>query len=198
VEITWAGGGTGGWEKTSGGAGVYRGTVNRLGVLHGTTYDKNNPSNTASWTSDKGGGMACADVAAVPPSEPTPKILKGTGRKPTNPTPKSLGATGGKPTSTTPQTPSSAAASPTITAQPRVVTIPDGESRGTVTLTWDGGPDHPYAEVWVKEGSQGIETKVVEQGKGTRRVTVERGKNYQFILTDAGQQLAKAVVITKQ
>jgi hypothetical protein len=50
----------------------------------------------------------------------------------------------------------------------------------------------------MKEGSEGVETKVVEQGKGTRRVTVERGKTYQFILTDAGEQLARVVVLTKQ
>lgn len=39
---------------------------------------------------------------------------------------------------------------------------------------------------------------VADQAKGTRRLTVERGKNYQFLLIDAGQQLAKAVVISRQ
>lgn len=61
----------------------------------------------------------------------------------------------------------------------------------------DGGPDHPYAEVWIREGRQD-ETFVVEQGKGTRRVTVDRGKTYLFILTDSGKQLAAVVVVSKQ
>jgi hypothetical protein len=87
---------------------------------------------------------------------------------------------------------------PRISASPAVVAIPAGQSQGTVTLTWDGGPDHPYAEVWMKDSSQGDEKFLVEQGKGTRSVTVERGKNYQFILTDAGQQLARAAVISKR
>jgi hypothetical protein len=33
---------------------------------------------------------------------------------------------------------------------------------------------------WMKEGSDGVETKGVEQAKGTWRVTVERGRNYLF------------------
>lgn len=113
--------------------------------------------------------MKCADQPASPP---TPQ----------------------NPITTAPTSPGA----PKINASPRVVSIPAGQTRGTVTLTWDGGPDHPHAEVWMKEGSQGEEKFVVEQGKGTRRVTVEGGKNYQFILTDAGEQLARVVVSTKQ
>ena len=64
-----------------------------------------------------------------------------------------------------------------------------GQAPGTLTVTWDGGPDHPYAEVWVSVDG-GDETKVVEQGKGMRQVTVEPGKSYKYILTDAGRQLA--------
>ncbi len=83
-----------------------------------------------------------------------------------------------------------------LSASPRLVSIPAEQTQGTTTLTWDGGPDHPYAEVWVKEGGQD-ETFVVEQGKGTRRMTVERGKNYLFILTDSGKRLATVTVTAK-
>jgi hypothetical protein len=68
VQITWAGGG----------AGIYRGTVNQRGVLDGTTYDMNNPSSTAIWTSDKSGGVACADAAPAPPAPP--KVIKSSGK----------------------------------------------------------------------------------------------------------------------
>ena len=123
---------------------------------------------TAFWTSSR--AMKCSETRSNTPAPP---------QKPVNTAPPSK-------------------APPTISAHPTVVTIPAGQSQGTVTLTWDGGPDHPYAEVWMKEGNQGEEKFLVEQGKGTRQVTVERGKNYQFILTDAGQQLAKAVVISRR
>jgi hypothetical protein len=60
-------------------------------------------------------------------------------------------------------------------------------------LTWDGGPEHPYAEVWV--GVDGEDpTFLVEQGKGSRKVTVEPGKTYLYILTDSGQQLSTVTV----
>ena len=68
-----------------------------------------------------------------------------------------------------------------------------GYATGFVSLTWDGGPDHPYAEVWVKVG-EGDETFVVEQGKGERRVIVERNKTYLYILTDSGKTLSTARV----
>ena len=57
-------------------------------------------------------------------------------------------------------------------------------------------PDHPYAEVWMSVDG-GDETKVVEQGKGTRQMTVEPGKTYKYILTDAGQQLGTTTVKAK-
>lgn len=68
-----------------------------------------------------------------------------------------------------------------------------GQSSGTKTLSWDGGPDHPYAEVWVKVNDED-EKFVVEKGKGTREVTVERGKTYLYILSDSGQRLATVTV----
>jgi hypothetical protein len=104
------------------------------------------------------------------------------------------------PSSKRPSEPSRPAPTPTppfITASPEVVLISPQHSPGTTTLTWDGGPDHPYAEVWVKM-NDADETFIVEQGKGTRVVTVEAGKTYLFILEDAGQRLATVTVTVKQ
>ena len=74
--------------------------------------------------------------------------------------------------------------------------IPTGQTGQTV-LTWDGGKDHPYAEVWVKV-DDGDETFVVEQGKGSRQVTVEPGRTYLYILSDAGKRLAAVTVKSRQ
>jgi len=186
VQINWA----------RGGVGIYRGTIGKNGVINGMTYDKNKPSSTATWRSSK--VMKCADEdsgnstesAPEEPAAPTPKPIKNSGNKPTAPTPKPIKNSGSKP-----QTQSSVVA-PTISAHPKILTIPEGESEGTVTVTWDGGPDHPDARPWLKEGTQGEEVMVADQGKGKRPITLERGKNYQFLLIDAGRQLAKAVVIS--
>ena len=80
-----------------------------------------------------------------------------------------------------------------ITASPSVVTIPAGQTTGTTTLTWDAGPNHPYAEVWVTVDG-GDERKIVEQGKGSRQVQVKAGKTYLYILTDSGKRLATTTV----
>jgi hypothetical protein len=82
---------------------------------------------------------------------------------------------------------------PFIYANPAEVVIAAGQTQRTTTLGWDGGKDHPYAEVWVKV-DDADETLIVEQGKGTREVTIEPGKTYLFILTDAGQRLATVTV----
>ena len=65
---------------------------------------------------------------------------------------------------------------------------------GLVVLTWDAGPDHPYAEVWFKVNG-GDEVFVVERGKGSLQVPVERGRQYVYILTDAGTTLATVTFI---
>ena len=82
---------------------------------------------------------------------------------------------------------------PYIYALHNPVVIPSGQSRGTVTLVWDGGKDHPYAEVWVRV-DQNDETFIVEQGKGTRNAQVELGKSYEFKLSDSNVLLASVRV----
>ena len=61
------------------------------------------------------------------------------------------------------------------------------------TIAWDGGKDHPYAEVWVRVDNED-EKKLLEQGRGTLPVTVVPGKTYVYILTDAGTTLATITV----
>lgn len=81
-----------------------------------------------------------------------------------------------------------------VTKVPGILTYTKpGQKPGTKTLSWDAGPDHPYAEVWVKV-DDGEETFVVEQRKGKREITVENGKSYLYILTDSGKRLAAVVV----
>jgi hypothetical protein len=97
----------------------------------------------------------------------------------------------------TPSRPAPTPVAPYITASPEVVTVAAGLTQGKTTLTWDGGADHPYAEVWISvDGAD--ETFIVEQGKGSREMTVESGKTYLFILTDNGERLATITVTTKR
>ena len=84
-------------------------------------------------------------------------------------------------------------ATPYIYALSNPVIIPPGQTSGTVTLVWDGGKDHPYAEVWIRV-DQNDETFIVEQGKGTRNEKVEFGRSYEFKLSDANVLLASVRV----
>ena len=82
---------------------------------------------------------------------------------------------------------------PWITAAPNNIILPFGIAVGQTTIAWDGGANHPYAEIWVKLEGQN-ETKLLEQARGTLPVTVERGRTYLYILTDAGMTLATVTV----
>ena len=89
-----------------------------------------------------------------------------------------------------------AQAQPSIYVSQNPVLIPAGQTSGTTTLTWDAGGDHPYAEVW-QQIDGGEETFVVEQGKGSRQMTIELGKTYVFKLSDFGNLLASVTVTAK-
>jgi hypothetical protein len=181
--------------------GIYRGKIGSSGRIEGTTYDKENPGSRAKWFSTT--PMRCADVSPTPPPIASTGVV--TGR------PKPSGAIAGKDRDPTAPWSTATPAGPTPATTPRAgdlrrvpgivanvnpVIIPAGQTQGTTTLMWDGGKDHPYAEVWVKV-DDGADTFVVEQGKGSRTVTVERGKRYLYILTDSGQRLATTTVTTK-
>lgn len=185
-----------------GNVGVYRGTVDAGGGMKGTTFDRSDPGGArATWYSNR--SMTCADArapvypqATVPPitsttaTPPRPPPIKSSGKAKPTPTPRPIRQSGGDNAETQ--------VSPTISANPIAVTVPAGQSQGKTTLTWDAGTDHPEAQVWRKVGIDGEETLVDNSAKGTRVVAVEGGKNHQFILKDAGQQLARAAVIAKR
>ena len=89
--------------------------------------------------------------------------------------------------------PGSTSRSAFIVSSPNNIILPAGIGIGQTTLAWDAGPDHPYAEVWVKVDGQDA-TKILERGKGTLPVVVEPGRTYLYILTDAGTTLATVTV----
>lgn len=170
--------------------GIYEGTIRPSGRIEGKGWEQSSRGTKVKWHST--GVMNCVDEKVVVPNNPTPKPISNSGKVPaTPPPPKPIGKTGKAKTQSSP-------AAPTITVRPVLLTIPDGQAEGTVTLTWDGGPDHPDARPWLKAGGSGEEVMVADQAKGTRPVRVERDKNHLFILKDSGQQLAKAVVISKR
>jgi|GEM_PF-920005 len=88
-------------------------------------------------------------------------------------------------------------ATPYIYALSNPVVIAPDQTSGNVTLVWDGGKDHPYAEVWVRV-DQNDETFIVEQGKGTRNAKVEIGKHYVFKLSDSNVLLASVSVTVER
>ena len=200
------------WDDGSGG--IYTGTIAATGMIYGKVIiDRNRPGNTWFWSSRQ--PMICADdkpkskppvgLGLPPPKTEDPSLgdaLKAGSELPLGSSKrvishKGKGSTAGdaaSPAASPKRVISHKGKGPTDATAPAgvpkiVVFNKPGQAPGTQTLTWDGGPDHPYAEVWVSvDGGQ--ERKVVEQGKGTRQVSVEPGKTYRYILTDSGQQLA--------
>jgi hypothetical protein len=174
-QITWSQGSTS----------TFAGSIAPDGRIKGTWFSGSYTKTTGTWSGDR--AMTCAD----PLYNPIHRLKIAPTTAPpanTNP-PKVIHITG--------HAKAPAGSNPTIAASPSVVTIPAGQSKGTTMLSWDGGSDHPYAEIWVKVGDQD-EKFVVEQGKGTRQVTVRPGKTYLYILTDSGQRLATVMVTTQQ
>jgi len=155
-------------------AGVYRGKVGSSGRLDGNTYDQNNPSSQATWFSSR--TMKCAP----PPAPPAPKPIRSSGKaRPSQPAP--------------PSPPPAPMKVPGIVASQAIFPTPYTPV-GFVILTWDAGPDHPNAQVWVKiNGSPKI--PVLKQPKGGLQQNVQRGGTYEYLLTDkAGKTLASVVV----
>ena len=157
--------------------GVYKGRILPTGKMNGGTYDRSNPKIQQAWRTEE--PLKCAPAAPAKPFKITSKITL-----PPSPPPIRRS---GKARPAKPAPPPPPMKVPGIVASQVIFEPP--YPTGFVILTWDGGPDHPYAEVWVKVG-EGDETFVVEQGKGERRVTVERNKTYLYILTDAGKTLS--------
>jgi hypothetical protein len=150
---------------------AFLGKIGSDGFIHGNATTLANLDLSAKgnlWSSDR--PMRCVRGA----ESPRPKPIKSSGKaRPSAPAP---------PSSPPPMKVPGIVASQTFFPVPGALT-------GLVGLSWDGGPVHPYAEVWVKVNN-GAEIFVVEQGKGGRQITVQRGTLYEYILTDAGTTLA--------
>lgn len=154
--------------------GVYNARILPSGRIEGEAYEKYSPNVRHAWNSTL--NLPCR------PSPPPP-IAKSTPSTPA-PTPNK---------SPKPQPALAPMKVPGIIASQ--VAFPAIHSpTGFANIQWDAGPDHPYAEIWLKvDGGQ--EQFLVEQGKGGRQITVERGKVYTYILTDAGKTLATVIVV---
>jgi hypothetical protein len=163
------------WQDGS--VGVYNAKFLPSGRLDGTGYEKNTPNITHLWHSQN--PLKCSRTGPAKPFKLTYKI--------TLPPPHPIKSSGKMP-KPAPAAPPPPMKVPGIIASQLVFQGPL-QPQGFAVLTWDGGSDHPYAEVWVKVNN-GDETFVVEQAKGVRQVTVERGRSYEYILTDAGKTLA--------
>ena len=159
--------------------GVYTGRISPSGKIEGEVYGEERPSVKGQWYSRS--SMSCVPVhVAAPPPPPAPHGIRKSAKA-------QVGATDNVPVATVGPT-ATAGTAPMIRAMP-ANSFGLQKTNGRTTLTWDGGKNHPYAELWVKiDGAD--EKFVVEQGKGTRDVTIEHGKTYVYILTDSGTTLA--------
>ena len=158
VQINWNGGG----------GGIYRGSMSTRDRLVGTTYDMRNMESTASWYTEETFKCAEAPSAGQTPGTPT----RPPGYKPIKSSGKARPAT----------TPAGNAA--TIKADPEVLVLGPGQTEGTVTLTWDAGPN-PAA--YVEESLDSKPGSVVARGAtGTRQVTLKAGteKAVFFLIVD--------------
>lgn len=88
----------------------------------------------------------------------------------------------------------SLAKGPTLFASPSVFPYPFSPT-GFVVLTWDGGPDHPNADVWVKYANSRDRILVIKQPKGGFQVNVQRGQMYTYVLMDDRVVLATATFV---
>ena len=160
------------WQDGS--IGIYNAKFLSSGRLDGNGYEKKSPNITHIWQSSK--QFKCPP----PPSFNVPlNTYKG------KPKPKPVSSPTKPKTEEPPPPPMKV---PGIIATQAIFSHPSALA-GFAILTWDAGPDHPYAEVWYRVNN-GEETFLVEQAKGSRQVPVERYKYYTYILTDAGKTLA--------
>jgi hypothetical protein len=164
------------WQD--GTVGVYNAKFLPSGRLDGNGYEKKTPNITHIWQSSK-------QFKCPPPPSFNVPLNTYKGKPKPKPKPKPVSSTTKPKTEDPPPPPMKI---PGIIAS-QVIYSNTYASTGFVVLTWDAGPDHPYAEVWFKVNG-GPEARMVEQGKGVRQIMVERGKSYTYILTDAGKVLA--------
>lgn len=149
--------------------GVYNAKILPSGRLDGEGWEKNTPKVHVTWYSD--GFLKCPPppgspfiIGSHPPKPAPPPPIKSSGKMRHDPAP-------------TPKP-------PWIVASQTVFPFP-GSVSGFVVLTWDAGPDHPNAEIWLKTPN-GVQT-VAKTPKGGLQIPVERGRFYEYDIGEAGR-----------
>lgn len=148
--------------------GIYVASILPTGRLEGEGYEKNTPNIRVPWHS-----LEVLKCPPPPPAPAPPKPIKSSGKMP-----KSQPATPAPPKPpfiTTGQ----------IIVQPYVPVA-------SVYLGWDGGADHPNAEVMaVNEDGQTLMFKeLFKKPKGALDLRLQRGRQYMYVLRDNGVTLA--------
>ncbi len=88
-----------------------------------------------------------------------------------------------------------APAKDSFVAASRPVFSPPFGPTGSAVLTWDAGPEHPNAELWVSYNGSRERTLFIKQPKGAQQVQVQRGLAYTYVLMDGRNVLATTTVV---
>lgn len=152
---------------------IYRAKVAALGKLAGETYIGPDKRNRDTWYSDQ--ALTCGWISGKSRGNLTSKLSA-------DDTVKTGQATG------------SLLNVPTMVASQAVFQSPYA-GQGFAVLTWDAGPGHPNAEVWVKYNGSRDRVLFMKQPKGGMQVPVQRGQVYAYVLMDSRNVLATATVV---
>ena len=155
---------------------IYRAKVSASGKLEGETYVGPNKRNRDTWYSDQ--PLTCGWSPGKSRGNLVPTRLSA------NAPVKTGQATG------------SLLRDPVIVAS-KAFFQPPYNPVGFVILTWDGGPDHPNAEVWVKFGNSRERVLVVKQPKGGQQIQAQRGQMYTYVLMDGRTVLATTTFVAQ-
>ncbi|HEV7700993.1 MAG TPA: hypothetical protein VGO43_12240 [Pyrinomonadaceae bacterium] len=83
---------------------------------------------------------------------------------------------------------------PILVASQPVFPLPSNPV-GWFVLTWDAGPAHPNADVWVKYGNSREKVLVMKQPKGGQQIVLQRGQMYTYVLMDDRLVLATTTFV---
>jgi hypothetical protein len=166
IEIAWSDG------RTS----VYSSKVQLSGKLQGEIHHKNSGKVNDPWYSE--GELACKTLTGGRPIR-----TAGTGPRPSGSAPVQTGQATG-----------SLLKAPSLVASQAIFPTPY-TPQGFVVLTWDAGPDHPNADVWVKYNNSRERVLLVKQPKGGQQVAVQRGQMYSYVLMDGRTVLATTTFV---
>ena len=172
------------WSNDS--TGVYNGKVLPSGRLDGEGYEKSSPNIRVLWHSQ--GVLKCSPAGPKKPFKITSSI--------TPPRPPPIKSSGKARPS---EPPAPKLEPPFITASQVIRLLPSVPA--SVYLTWDGGPDHPNAEVWVSVNNQpeipasALHGPVLKQPKIAGIELKLQGGVYKYVLKDAGKTLSTVVVV---